>query len=136
MESECLRCGAEFDDDLTYDGITRTCGKRRKLCSRHCKVRFFNSTENQRRWSFPKKYGITVEEYQALLEAQGGVCAICGQPETTVHSNTGTLWSLNVDHDHSTGRVRGLPCVPCNRGIGFLRDDPTTIRAALEYLDA
>lgn len=74
-----------------------------------------------------KQYGLTIEDYNALLEKQGGVCAICSNV-----CSTGKR--LSVDHDHDTGRVRGLLCSTCNRGIGMLRDDPELIRAALRYL--
>lgn len=89
----------------------------------------------QRKYALKRNYGITMEEYQALHEVQGGVCAICGQPETTVQGRTNTPFCLAVDHDHDTGKVRGLLCTPCNRGIGFLRDDPAILERALEYLN-
>lgn len=95
-----------------------------------------SSTEKQRRSSLVRKYGITVEDYERILAEQGGVCAVCGDPERTTHRGSASPWSLSVDHDHVTGRVRGLLCTPCNRGIGFLRDDPSIMRRALEYLDA
>lgn len=72
-------------------------------------------------------YGLTVAEYDALLEAQGGACAICRQPPA--HGKR-----LHVDHDHETDVVRGLLCLPCNRAIGLLRDDPEVARRAAEYL--
>lgn len=73
-------------------------------------------------------YGITVEEYEALLEVQNGLCAICKQPEVVPDRN------LAVDHDHDTQRVRGLLCTACNRGIGCLQDDPEILQAAIDYL--
>jgi hypothetical protein len=74
-----------------------------------------------------KKYGITLEQYQAMLEKQNGVCAVCGE-----HCKSGR--ALSVDHNHATGALRGLLCGNCNRGIGYLQDDPELIRAALEYM--
>jgi hypothetical protein len=71
-------------------------------------------------------YGLTVAEYDALLEAQGGGCAICGRPPGRKR--------LHVDHDHETDAIRGLLCSPCNRAIGLLRDDPEVARRAAEYL--
>lgn len=72
-------------------------------------------------------YGLTLEEYDAMLIAQGGVCAICREEPTR---------SLAVDHDHATGQVRGLLCIRCNRAIGNLRDDPNLARRLAEYLDS
>jgi hypothetical protein len=74
------------------------------------------------------KYGLTEEQLASLMEAAGGVCAICRQPE----SYKGR--TLSVDHCHETGRVRGVLCSKCNAGIGFLGDKPETVAAALAYL--
>ena len=70
------------------------------------------------------KYGITVEERQALLNKQGGTCAIC--PSTT---------KLSVDHCHDTGKVRGILCHTCNVGLGMFHNDVEKLRAAIAYLE-
>lgn len=71
------------------------------------------------------KYGITLAEYEATLEAQGGVCAICGGVDNR---------RLNVDHCHKTGRVRGLLCTGCNgASLGKLGHDPERAEARAEY---
>ena len=78
-------------------------------------------------YKLKKKYGITVGEYEAILEGQGGVCGICG-------------WSpvgkrrLAVDHNHKTGEIRGLLCISCNRGLPYFRDNPRSLRNASTYL--
>lgn len=76
-----------------------------------------------------KTYDISAEEYKILYAAQGGRCAICRRA-------TGAARRLAVDHDHKTGKVRGLLCKPCNRyGIGiFARDDPEVFDRAAAYL--
>jgi hypothetical protein len=74
-----------------------------------------------------KDYGITLAHFFRLLDAQSGLCAICGA--------TSPGRALDVDHDHGTGIVRGLLCVPCNRGIGIFSDDPGRLRAAAGYLE-
>ena len=74
-----------------------------------------------------KNFGMTPEQYEERLEAQGGVCAICKGPPVSDKVYC-------VDHDHQTGAVRGLLCRKCNSGIGYLRDDPSIVRVALEYL--
>lgn len=76
-----------------------------------------------------KRYGMTVAEFEEMERAQGGVCAICGRPETTRR-----LKRLSVDHDHDSGRVRGLLCNQCNTGIGLMGDDPDRLTAAAAYL--
>jgi hypothetical protein len=66
-----------------------------------------------------------------MLAAQGGVCAACG--ETPSPRRGKSIW--NVDHDHSTGRVRGILCTGCNSAIGHLQDDPERCRKAAAYLE-
>ncbi len=82
-----------------------------------------------------KKYGLTPEEYAAMLVAQGGVCAVCRRAEFAVNKVHGTPLRLTVDHCHETGRVRGLLCGNCNRAAGMLRDDPVLVRALAAYLE-
>lgn len=78
-------------------------------------------------------YGITEEDFSRLMEAQGGVCAICGQPEWVTRKD-GKIRLLCVDHDHVTGRVRGLLCANCNRAIGLMDDDADRLKKAIYYL--
>jgi len=73
------------------------------------------------------KYGISLEDYNRVLAQQGGVCAICG-------SHPGRR-PLDVDHDHKTGRIRGLLCESCNKALGLFRDDPSILRKAAEYVE-
>jgi hypothetical protein len=82
------------------------------------------------------RYGLTPEGYDELFTRQGGVCAICGEPQepTTRHGVTST--ALSVDHDHATGKVRGLLCNRHNRGLGFFDDDPDLLLKAVAYLHA
>lgn len=87
-----------------------------------------------RAWQLERKYKISVKRYDELLDEQGGVCAMCREPETFVNKKTGKLQDLCVDHNHTTGEPRGLLCVRCNRGLGYLRDDPALLRAGVVYL--
>lgn len=74
-----------------------------------------------------KTYGMTREQYEAMLEDQGGVCAVCGRLPSQVHD-----WS--IDHDHQTGAVRGILCSTCNSGLGHFKDDPELCELAAAYL--
>lgn len=78
-------------------------------------------------------YGLVPADYDALYEAQKGLCAICRHPETAMAR--GKVLRLAVDHDPDTGRVRGLLCGACNRAIGMMRHDPARLRAAVAYLE-
>lgn len=89
----------------------------------------------QRDWHLRTKFGITLDQYNAMLEAQGGVCATCKSDEVFINPKTGEPQDLCVDHDHETGVVRGLLCVGCNRGIGYFRDSPEKLKAAADYLE-
>ncbi len=85
-------------------------------------------------------FKLTVEQYEAMLEEQGGVCAICERPETNTY--LGVVRRLAVDHDHtccpgdkSCGEcVRGLLCSACNTALGRLNDDLDRLQAAMDYL--
>ena len=82
--------------------------------------------------SLSYKYGITIEDYELMLAAQGGVCAICHQPETSAQA--GRIRRLAVDHNHETGAVRGLLCSACNTAAGVVENEAfvAAIRAYLE----
>lgn len=107
-----------FKAATKVDGLTLHC----KACSRDMELR--------------RKYGINLEQYAAMLDKQGGTCAIC--PKTPEENGM----SLAVDHDHSCcsgnrscGKcVRGLLCDNCNRGIGFLQDKVDVVLNAATYL--
>lgn len=74
-------------------------------------------------------YGIGLDDYDRMLCGQHGRCAICGD---ALDGGKRT----HVDHDHCTGAVRALLCKDCNTGIGHLRDDPSLLRCAADYLEA
>lgn len=81
------------------------------------------------------KYGLTVEEFEAMRQVQGDLCAICGQVEThTIRRWSDAPQTLSVDHDHVTGTNRGLLCNKCNTPIGLMGDDPDRLEAAAAYL--
>jgi hypothetical protein len=80
------------------------------------------------------KFGLTPAEYDALHAEQDGLCAICRKPEMA--ERNGRVKMLAVDHDHKTGLVRALLCGKCNKGIGLLGDDPSTLLAAAAYVEA
>ena len=82
-----------------------------------------------------RRYGITLDEFDAMLERQGHKCAICEQPESVQTTKSGVRRSLSIDHCHETGKVRGLLCMKCNSLIGHGDDNVETLRRAIEYLD-
>ncbi len=93
--------------------------------------------ENQRQVRMKKRYGLTVEQFNALLAKQENRCAICRKHFAVI---TGDLKSNGltkpvIDHDHSTGKVRGLLCQHCNSGLGMFDDSVSTIVNAGCYLE-
>lgn len=90
--------------------------------------------EYHRNIMFGRRYGITYSDYQELLKAQRGNCAICNKPETSLNQHTHEPRLLSVDHCHQTGRVRGLLCKRCNTGIGAFEESPDLLKAAIRYV--
>ena len=90
-------------------------------------MRLRSSVQN-RAYNLKSKHGITLADYERMLAQQSGKCAICGSLSPG-HNET----HFHVDHDHLTGRVRGLLCECCNVGIGYF-DGPERLEAAAQYL--
>lgn len=126
----CSKCGytqlisAFVKDACRPDGYHVWCSGCRKKAN---KPRATKIAPAKRRAQLLRDYGLTVEAYNDLLVSQHGVCAICGgQPPRGR--------SFHVDHDHTTGAVRGLLCATCNTGIGGLKDSVDLLRKAADYL--
>lgn len=85
-------------------------------------------TPEQERWRHIKrKYNLTQEQWEALFKAQGSCCAICGT------TDPGSPKGWHTDHCHETNKVRGILCMGCNRGIGYIRE-PEHLELAAEFL--
>lgn len=101
-----------------YEDNKEACKKR--MNSKHGKLIMMKS-------HYKTRYGITVDEYNVMLKAQGGVCKIC-------RNECDKRDVLSVDHCHKTGKVRGLLCHKCNAGLGAFGDNPNLVAAAAFYL--
>jgi ribosomal protein L40E len=77
-----------------------------------------------------KQFGLTQEDYDKILQSQNGHCAICG------NGTNGNKKNFCVDHDHETGKVRGLLCHNCNVSVGLMKESPLLLRKAAEYLES
>lgn len=82
-----------------------------------------------------RRYGLTLAEFDAMRRAQNDLCAICNKPETAKSPIADSPRTLAVDHDHVTGKIRGLLCSACNSGIGRFGDDLNLMRRAMAYLE-
>ena len=112
-----------YNDKASKDGKGRWCKecKKKQKKSEQAKL-------DSWRFNIMERYGVTESQYLEMLESQGNVCAICGKtPEENGRR-------LSIDHDHKTGRVRGLLCIGCNRALGYFRDRPEIMLSAAEYL--
>lgn len=126
----CEECGTEFTWDSNH--------AKQKYCSKPCYQKVRHRTRRERgEWRKPQPkeqrrrqsyrargYGITPEEFDALVEAQGGRCLICGRDDM----------QLVPDHCHNGGGFRGAICGRCNKGLGQFADNPDWLTKAAEYL--
>jgi hypothetical protein len=116
---KCIRCGIDCKSKP---------GK--PVCS-NCRIDKrdpVKAAEKERLRRF-RRYGLTEEEYNRIFSAQGQRCAVC---LTDTPSSKG--WQ--IDHCHSTGKVRGILCVYCNTGLGSFMDDTNRLQSAIRYLSA
>lgn len=114
----CVRCGKNPQSETK--GYCPDC-----LAATRVEAR--KKAPNRKSRYLKKTYGLTPDEWSALLTAQGGRCAICGRKDPGPKG-----WQ--TDHDHATGAVRGILCVRCNNGLGAFLDDPILFQRAARYL--
>jgi hypothetical protein len=131
--------------DFSYDGnrkdklswACRICNgiRTRKWQSAH-PVQMRRNRQQIARWcrrhpghALLRKFGISLEQYFALLQKQGGGCAICGRKVNVTKKRR-----MPVDHCHKTNVVRGILCDHCNTALGLFQDSPDLLRRALAYL--
>lgn len=126
MELRCVACGHYFPDEGFYwdNKVSSTLSSLRRGRQSRCK----KCADVVRIGFRVKQYGLTYEEYQKRLAAQNGVCEICGLTETQPGK------PLSLDHDHKTGKFRGLICSACNKAMGLVKDNVLTLMAMVQYL--
>lgn len=147
-ELTCCRCNStksisEFNDHMfrirypyctdCSRAVTKASYSKPEAKMRHrkwYKEKYEDTAENAR---LLKLYGITLDQYNSMLEQQEHKCEICKSPETAVSRNGYTL-RLAIDHNHLTGAIRSLLCFRCNRGIGYFEENPKLIKEILKYL--
>jgi hypothetical protein len=120
---------SEFHKGKAYkDGYRSKC---KQCISEYYKERNYTPELKQkhREWSYKRRYGITPSDYDQMLSDQNGACKICGSKDSKKGDHR-----FMVDHCHTTGKVRGLLCGPCNSAIGLLGDNISTLQAAINYL--
>ena len=101
----------------------------KSCCIISAKKRYRYDEKGTRAKNLKQNFGISLEEYKQMLQNQNGVCDICGLVEIAK-----TKEHLSVDHNHKTGKVRGLLCNRCNVGLGAFGDDVDVMASAISYL--
>jgi len=122
----CVGCDKEFD--------VPKCGTVPDSC-KPCQKEAARIRVRKDRWrkGLKEGYNMTPDDYYRMYENQNGVCKICSLPETKGRGAKNKR--LAVDHNHKTGKVRGLLCGNCNTGIGLLKDDAKILALAVKYLE-
>jgi len=110
----------------TKDGYKGYCKKCHANDRRNWNRQYPEKLREQR---LKRQYGIDQGDYESLLVAQGGKCAVCGI------NDSGQKGSWSIDHCHKTGIVRGLLCNNCNNGLGRFKDNPDLMQKAIKYLE-
>ena len=104
-----------------------------KLADRH-KVRYADDPDRFRAYHYKHRYGVTMDQVRQMHKEQGQACAICSKHIPITGAKRVELAA--VDHCHSTKKVRGLLCRPCNLLLGHAGDRPAVLMAAIKYLEA
>lgn len=127
---ECNTCGLEKPLSEYHRDAGIKCGYRGKCskCRDTHRKKVYDKKDN-RGWWLKSTYGITIEDYDHMLEEQNNCCAICYTHVSTQIKN------LHVDHCHTSGEVRGLLCSKCNTGLGMYNDDVEILKSAIRYLE-
>ncbi len=141
----CTKCKKEYSteatkyfskDKLNKDGLRNWCKKcdqahRKRTSKARAAYNHKHRRDNKmhyRDYNLQRNYGITLDDYQRMLADQDGVCAICDQFVTNKHAPC-----LLVDHDHRTGKIRGLLCAVCNTRLAIIEDEEF-VKRARQYL--
>lgn len=117
--SQCKECLKKKQQQYRKENREKFNTNSRKYRKRH--------PEKRRENHLKSKFNLSLEQERQLLEAQGGGCAICGERPANK--------SLDIDHDHITGAIRGMLCNKHNQALGLFKDNPAHLRRAADYLD-
>lgn len=122
----CTKCKIEHED-VNFYYRSKSKSLRHSWCI-PCMKELKSWKQYQRKYSLKKRYDLTIEDYNRMLISQEYKCKICGT------TDTGSRTNFAVDHDHTTGDVRGLLCDRCNHGLGNFKDNVEFLKQAIEYL--
>ena len=124
----CAMCNLDKPIDQFYKRYQASWYSNCKECEKERRKQYKATTARSAQKNKLRGYNMTFEDYERLYDSQEGLCMICQQP-----NNRDML--LAVDHDHATGKVRGLLCNNCNLALGLVHDDPHLLRRMAEYIE-
>lgn len=128
----CYSCKQEKPVTDFYRSNVSYYQKECKLCNRDRKNKWHKTDSGKlssANTKLKRRFGISLEDYNKMLHDQGGKCLVCGSTESF------NGHKLAVDHDHTTGRVRGLLCKACNSALGLLKEDITNMENLIKYVE-
>lgn len=112
----CRNCGSTFNPVSPSN----------HFCSKQCRFEAFAANR------YKRLHGVDGKDVLQMFNDQGGLCKICGKEGFKMHKSK--KHGLNLDHCHTTGKIRGWLCDNCNRGLGLFKDDIANLERAIEYL--
>lgn len=128
---ECPNCRKLRPDDCFLPGCTRC-----SVCLAYSRGQHIKHRTERNRKDVARLYGMSVADYDAVLEAYDNRCAICGRTSGQVSKRDGRSFALHVDHDHATGKFRGLLCYRCNQILGWIEQSEwVTVLRAKDYVE-
>lgn len=105
-------------------------GQKYRICKSCLAAQIVGRKPRQRAWHLRTKFGLTENTFVEKLQSQNGCCANVG----CLAAEPGGIGAFQVDHDHRTGRIRGLLCFRCNRALGCVDDNPEVLEGLISYL--
>lgn len=108
--------------------------KNRELRARQYKEYIRQNPDAWYKAHLKRAFGLSLDDYYALVRAHAGRCGICGSSDPRSKKNQRSLPGWHVDHDHSTGTIRGILCQPCNHMLGNARDNTAILLLGVDYL--
>lgn len=122
----CIKCNLIDTKDKFASG-KNVC----KICMRKLQKEWrLKNPESLTKYAVKRNFDISLEEYKTIFKQNNYQCAICKATRNKGYKN----YKLAIDHDHKTGKIRGVLCFPCNKALGFMEDDIERLKNAISYL--
>jgi len=124
LRGYCKSCSTEMNKEYYHNNKEKEAVRQKIWNDNNKESRALTHRKN----NYKRNYGITIEEYEEMLDEQDGKCSICNTDTPSDGKR------LHIDHNHNTGKVRGLLCNNCNHGLGQFKDNQNLLAMAIQYL--